>query len=57
VPVNEALKLTASMKPYTVGLIFRAIVAQHELKRAEGSTILDGIDYREKMGISDSDLQ
>jgi hypothetical protein len=45
------------MRPYTVVLIFREIVAQHERQGAEESTILDGIDYREKMGISDSDLR
>src|SRR5688572_26977361 len=48
---------SVSMKPYTVALIFREIVAQHERQGAEESTILDGIDYREKMGISDSDFR
>jgi hypothetical protein len=45
------------MKPYTVALIFREIAAQHDREGAAESTIRDGIDYREKMGIGDSDFR
>ena len=45
------------MNPHTGASIFREIVAQHDRDGADEPTILDGIDYREKMGVSDADLR
>ena len=45
------------MKPHIGASIFREIAAQHDRSGADEATILDGIDYREKMGVSDHDLR
>ena len=43
------------MKPHIGASIFREIAAQHDRSGADEATILNGIDYREKMGVSDQD--
>ena len=45
------------MNPDTGVSIFREIVAQHERSGADEATILEGIDYREKMAVTDPDLR